>query len=118
MVLVVDQTLVMVSRSHGRVFSGVGPAAPDVDDRLPVEEDGDGRAEVRPRVELVGQRGADGFEARLVGSVHLCHGDPFSVSWSAVVLTSSCRQRNLLTLRAGAPVDLVGCCRTPRGGAR
>ena len=80
MVFVVDQTLVMVSLSHGPRLLRVGPAAPDVDDRLPVEEDGDGGAEVRPRLELVGQRGADRFEARLAGSVHLCHGDPLLVS--------------------------------------
>ena len=60
----------------------VGPAAPDVDDRLPVQEDGDRGTEVRPCLELVGQRGADGFEAWLVGSVHLCHGDPFSCRWT------------------------------------
>ena len=35
---------------------GVGPAAPDVDDRLAVQEDGDRGTEVGPRIELVGER--------------------------------------------------------------
>ena len=79
MVLVVDQTLVRVSRSQGRVFVLVGPAAPDVDHGLAVQEDGDRGADVGSRVDLVGERGAHRFEARLAGSVHLCHGDPLLV---------------------------------------
>ena len=57
----------------------VGPAAPDVDHRLAVEEDGNGGAEVGSAVELIGECPADSVEAWLVGSVHLCHGDPLVV---------------------------------------
>ena len=55
----------------------VGPAAPDVDDRLAVHEDGDGRAEVFAPVELVGQRRAHGLEARFTGAEDLCHARTF-----------------------------------------
>ncbi len=74
MVLVVDQTLVIVSRFPGPRLLGVGPAAPDVDDGLAVQEDGDGRAEVVAGLELVGQRLAHLLETWFAGSVYLCHG--------------------------------------------
>ena len=71
MVLVVDHTLVMVSRSQGFVFAGVGPAAPDVDHGLAAQEDRDGGTEVGAALDLAGERGADTFEAWLAGPVHL-----------------------------------------------
>ena len=79
MVLVVDQTLVMVSRSQGRVFSASAQPPQMSTTGSPCEEDGDGGTEVGARLELVGERRADRFEARLAGSVHLCHGDPLLV---------------------------------------
>ena len=51
-VLVVDQTLTMVSSAHGVGPVGVAPAAPHVDDRLAVDVDGDRGAEVVARVEV------------------------------------------------------------------
>ena len=69
MVLVVDQTLVMVSRSHGAVPGLVDVAAPDVDDRLAVEDDGDRRPDVGAGVEAGRQRRRPRLEARVPGAL-------------------------------------------------
>ena len=57
-VLVVDQTLMIVSRSHGTSRAGVavGRAAPQVDDQLAVDRHGDRRALVEDPVVALGTK--------------------------------------------------------------
>ena len=60
-VFVVDQTLMIVSRSHGAdgAASVVDRAAPQVDDQLAVDRDGDRRAVVVDRVVALDEVGLE-----------------------------------------------------------
>ena len=73
MVLVVDHTLVRVSRSQGGVLGLVDPATPDVDHRLTMEVDGHRRADIGPGIEVGGQRLAHPVESSLAGAFHFSH---------------------------------------------
>ena len=61
--MVVDQTLMIVSRSHGAdgEASVADGAAPQVDDQLAVERDGDRRALVVDRVVALDEVGLEGL---------------------------------------------------------
>ena len=74
MVLVVDQTLVMVSRSQGRCPVGVDEATPDVDDRLAVDQHGDRGPDVAPAVDALEERLSDCLKPRITGAVDVSHG--------------------------------------------
>ena len=72
-VLVVDQTLVMVSRSHGDRALRVGVPAPDVDDRLAVHVHRHRGAHV-PVVQQGGERTGHRGEQFVVRALYVSHG--------------------------------------------
>ena len=77
MVLVVDHTLMIVSRSQGCVPAGVGDAAPEVDDELAVVDDGDRGPDVESLVEVGGERVPHAGEPLVTRPLHLDHRAPF-----------------------------------------
>ena len=70
MVLVLDQTLMIVSSPHGMVFGRVGVAAPDVEHRLAVDVDRDRGAHLCTAAEFLGQRVGDLVESGVRMAVH------------------------------------------------
>ena len=76
MVLVVDQTLVMVSRSQGRVFSGSAQPPQMSTTGSPCRKTATEAPTSAPESIWSESVRRTAFETRLAGSVHLCHGDP------------------------------------------
>ena len=72
MVLVVDQTLMIVSSAHGRAVV-VDRAAPDVDDGLAVVDDAHRGADVGAPVEVGGEHVGHGGEALVEGPLDVGH---------------------------------------------
>ncbi len=87
----------------------VGPASPDVHHRLAVDIDGDRRADVGTRIELSREGLEHRLELRLAGSVHLCHGAPFSGSAGCVSTpAASSRPATPAHCRQGQPIECDG----------